>query len=355
MWGKCMRNMDINIFLMKRYGISAEVIKNKFTSFDRLYYLDENAVLEKEKFYCDYFNLSPKDFAKFVKEIPGVLVLNPETVINKSEYLMKEFNVSHEDLCKIFRAEPKLLSFNQNNFLSKAEFLMNTLKLSKKDVGIIFRNYAKIFFFDIDNMNGKLEKLQEIFDLNKDELKQVINRFPNLLAQNMSSIKEKSMFIKQTFDLSYEELKEMTINYPTILSFTEAGLVEKKQNFDTVNIDKNFIVKNPRIIASPANTFVLRYKLNYVIFGDDSFLKRGGQFLFSEKKVWARYAYLKENNRLTSLSKLFFSDKQFEKREGVDSERLLNKYPLNEKVINYIEQRYTALQKENTKSDEVSI
>ncbi len=128
---------------------------------------------------------------------------------------------------------------------------------------------------------------------------------------------------------------------PTLLGFNNESLLEKKKNFDKVGIGKETLIKSPQIFAAPSKSFIFKYMLHYINAGGKQFLDYRNWYMTSEGKLWARYCYLQ--NRNAHPRNVIMNEKQFQKKYGVESKVLMEKYPISQKAVDYVNEQYNQL------------
>ena len=121
----------------------------------------------------------------------------------------------------------------------------------------------------------------------------------------IDNIKDKINFL---IDLGYskQEVLKMTINFPALYSFSEENIIEKIEYYRKKNLD-------------------------FIIIENTKYLMQ------SMKKTKARYNYLTEEKMFSldesNYSKLFMSEKNFQKTYGVSTDALIRMYGLNPQII----------------------
>ena len=168
---------------------------------------------------------------------------------------------------------------------------------------------------------------------------------PTLLGYNNESVLDKVNFYKSTFDLTQTEFNKMLKTSPALLSYNNGSVLDKKKNIDKIGLDKNDIIKNPSILTAPSNSFIFRYMLLYIDFGNKSFLDTIW-YMTSEKKTWARYAYIKQNERAKPAD-ILYSEKIFQKKYGIESSELMEKFPITKEVVKFVNSEYNKLAEKN--------
>ena len=98
----------------------------------------------------------------------------------------------------------------------------------------------------------------------------------------------------------------MTINFPALYSFSEENIIEKIEYYRMKNLD-------------------------FIIIENTKYLMQ------SMKKTKARYNYLTEEKMFSldesNYSRLFMSEKRFQKTYGVSTDALIRMYGLNPQII----------------------
>lgn len=69
-------------------------------------------------------------------------------------------------------------------------------------------------------------------------------------------------------------------------------------------------------------------------------------YMPSEKKTWARYTFIKQNGRVKPADVLI-GEKIFQKRYGVESCALMEKFPITKEVVEFVNCEYNKLAERN--------
>ena len=230
--------------------------------------------------------------------------------------------------------------------------LVNVIKTLKKYFGWtdeeIKRNeksLSLIYYLEKEDILKRANFYMTTFSLTQTEFNKMFKSLPALLSYNNESVLDKVNFYKSTFDLTQAEFNKMLKTLPTLLGYNNGSVLDKKKNVDKIGLDKNDIIKNPSILNAPSNSFIFRYMLLYIDFGNKSFLDTIW-YMTSEKKTWARYAYIKQNERAKPAD-ILCSEKKFQKKYGIESNELMEKFPITKEVVKFVNSEYNKLAEKN--------
>ena len=173
----------------------------------------------------------------------------------------------------------------------------------------------------------------------------MLKTLPTLLGYNNESVLDKANFYIKSFNLTQTEFNKILKTLPNLLGYNNESVLDKKKNFDKIGLDKNDIIKNPSILNSPSNSLIFRYMLLYIDFGNKSFLDTIW-YMTSEKKTWARYAYIKQNGE-TKPADVLISEKKFQKKYGIESSDLMEKFPITKEIMQFVNSEYNKLAERN--------
>ena len=295
--------------LKEYFGWTDEDVKRKENLLSSIYYLEKEEILKKANFYMTTFSLTQEEFSKMLKTSPALLSLNNETVLDKVNFYMKLFDLIQAEFNKMLKSLPNLLGYNNESVLDKAKFYIKT------------------------------------FNLTQAEFNKMLKTLPTLLGLNNESVLDKAKFYIKTFNLTQNEFNKMLKILPALLGLKNESLLEKKKNIDKTGLDKNDIIKNPSILTAPPNNLIFKYILLYIDFGNKSFLEKNW-YMTSEKKTWARYTFIKQNGRVKPADVLI-GEKIFQKRYGVESSVLMEKFPITKEVVEFVNCEYNKLAEKN--------
>ena len=190
-----------------------------------------------------------------------------------------------------------------------------------------------------------IETLKEYFGWTDEDVKRKEFNLSFLYYLKKEDIIKKADFYKITFNLTQAEFIKMLKTLPALLGYNNESVLDKKKNFDKIGLNKNDIIKNPSILAAPSNSLIFKYILLYIDFGNKSFLEKNW-YMTSEKKTWARYTFIKQNGRVKPADVLI-GEKIFQKRYGVESCALMEKFPITKEVVEFVNSEYNKLAEKN--------
>ena len=331
--------------LKEYFGWTDEDVKRKEFNLSFFYYLKKEDIIKKADFYKITFNLTQTEFIKMLKTLPALLDYNNESVLDKANFYMKTFNLTQTEFIKMLKTLPALLSFNNGSVLDKVNFYKNTFNLSQTEFNKMLKTFPNLLCHNNESVLDKVNFYMKTFNLTQTEFNKMLKTLPALLSYNNGSVLDKADFYMTTFNLTQAEFNKMLKTLPSVLGYNNESVLDKKKNFDKIGLDKNDIIKNPSILTAPSNNFIFRYMLLYINFGNKSFLDKIW-YMTSEKKTWARYAHIKQNGRAKPADVLI-SEKNFQKKYGVESSDLMEKFPITKEVVEFVNCEYNKLAEMN--------
>ena len=209
----------------------------------------------------------------------------------------------------------------------------------------MFKSLPALLSYNNESVLDKVNFYKSTFDLTQAEFSKMFKTLPTLLSLNNESVLDKANFYMKTFNLTQTEFSKMFKTLPALLGYNNGSVLDKKKNIDKIGLDKNDIIKNPSILTAPSNSFIFRYMLLYIDFGNKSFLDTIW-YMTSEKKTWARYAYIKQNERAKPAD-ILCDEKKFQKKYGIESNELMEKFPITKEVVRFVNSEYNKLAEKN--------
>ena len=151
---------------------------------------------------------------------------------------------------------------------------------------------------------------------------------------------------------------DVVLKTPSLLAFDTVGTGPTSLK---VKIDKitevvpferlrEIVVANPKIFHVPAQNFKLRYMLAENIGVMSKFLING--FMTGQDKVWARFCYLDKHRGTFNMNNVYAGEKRFNHNFSVNSDDLMQRYPLDKTALARIEQDYQVKTGINLKLDQ---
>ena len=252
-----------------------------------------------------YFDWTDEDVARKEKELSFIYYLKKEDILEKANFYTTTFGLTQPEFNKILKTSPAILGYNNDSVLDKVNFYTKTFRLTQS------------------------------------EFNKMLKTSPAILSLKNDSVLEKASFYTKTFELTQSEFNKMLKISSAILYLKNDSVLDKKKNFDKIGLDKDNITKQPAILTAPSNSLIFRYMLLYIDFGDKSFLDKQW-FMTSEKKTWARYAYLTGKEKAKPID-LLINEKNFQKKYGVESIKLMEKFPITKEVVDFVNSEYDKL------------
>ena len=290
----------------------------------------------------------------------------------------------------------RLKSSNINVLKEKQDYYINTLGIEKEDFSRMLSQSSTLLTHDTKvTMPAKIEALKEILDTDDDEkVKQIIIKFPpilgyDLITDDKNSVRSKMKFYKKTFNISndklmswikrspcilgydcfgssptsvlskvafyqklfgttFEKTTEIISNVPLLLDFDcnsngKTSLKNKVSVINSLGLDNKYIASHAQILVAPADNIKFRYMLFSTVLEPDKF-KNSKWYGANEQKVYARIEYLKAINATINVSVLTDGN------PSIPTERILQKYPLDEKAVHKIEDEYVEMTKQKRES-----
>lgn len=87
---------------------------------------------------------------------------------------------------------------------------------------------------------------------------------------------------------------------------------------------------------------IFRYMLLYVAFGNKKFLDKKFWSMTSERKFWARYSQMNQTDKMRP-DDVFLGEKNFQKKYGVESIELMERFPITKEVVEFVNSEYDKL------------
>ena len=296
------------------------------------------SVVEVLKKYFDWTN---EDVARKEKELSFICYLKEKDILEKANFYKTTFGLTQPEFNKILKTSPYILGYNNDSVLEKANFYKTTFGLTQSEFIKMLKTLPAISGLKNDSVLDKVNFYTKTFELTQPEFNKILKIFPAILSYNNDSVLEKANFYTTTFGLTQSEFNKILKTLPTVLSLKNDSVLDKKKNFDKIGLDKNNITKQPAILTAPSNSLIFKYMLLYIDFGDKSFLDKRW-FMTSERKTWARYAYLTEKEKAKP-NDLLMGEKRFQKKYGVESIELMEKFPITKEVVEFVNSEYDKL------------
>ena len=331
--------------LKKDFGWTDDDIKKYDDHLQIFAYLKKDKILEKTNFYKATFSLSNDEFNKILKSFPVILGYSCKNVLEKVNFYKSNFSLSNNEFNKIFKSFPDILGLNNKNVLEKVDFYKSNFSLSNNEFNKIFKFFPTILSLNNKSVLEKADFYKSNFSLSNNEFNKIFKLFPAILGYSDKSVLEKVNFYKSNFSLSNNEFNKIFKSFPSILGYSDKSVLEKKESFDKIGLDSRYIVKNPSIFSVPAKGFIFKYRLLYVVFGNKNFLDKIWH-ITSEKKIWARYSHIKKEDNANP-GDVFYSEKRFQKKYGIESIKLMEKYPITLETVEFVNTKHNELVEKN--------
>ncbi len=384
-------NMKID-FLRKKLGLSNEQIKNYgFLSYDpqtlqsklKLYKehfgldishiksepsllnYDIETLDQKADFYKKHLGFTSKQF----KDFPTLFTFdcseeseNPSAIINKIKFYKKVLGFSDSQ----FKTAPCLLSYDTvsdesvpTSVRAKVKFYHDTLGFEAKH----FQKSPSLLHHDIisdetkpSSIKAKIKFFTEFFGF----MPEHFQADPGIFSYDCSdsgsptSVLSKFKYYNETLGLQPEHIRDNTI----LLHFDIEPEGQNKTNSDKntsvkekiaklreIGITNEDIQANTKLLMTPAADIKNKYALWSTIFPDKRFLELKTWFITRLEKVYARHQYLTKELGMTSLrpQHLDICESQFIKRFKEHSDYLIEKYPIDETIIENFYKSYNEL------------
>lgn len=284
--------------------------------------------------------------------------------------LMCDF--SSEETKEILNSCPKMFKYSESELINFSQNLNKITKNSKTKMDII-KEYGSCIENDdcvlnnLDEFLGLLNFKLSDFDncktnvysfltLNYDDVRKQISIIKDKLSINNQELRKYFLNRAQRFSLDYNLICNNLIFLKSLFNFSNTDLLNllnsnpyflfksKKYYINLYNKYHQLDVPNkidPAILKCiEKEDFFIRYFFN-IIVNDEI---KSPFYSYSFQRMWARYCFLYNVDKsLISIRSLGASSSSFEKIYKVTDEDLLKKYPLGEKTIQIIKQRYRSL------------
>ena len=268
------------------------------------------------------------------------------------------------EVIKMICAYPAMLgmdtiSKSTTSVSSKIKSYATLLQIDEAKVIEMICSFPVMLGYDTNSesetsVKGKIKSYVTLLQIDESKVIKMICSHPEILgydvnSENETSVKGKIKSYATLFQIDEAKVVKMICSYPIMLSFDTnsdgpQGVKSKLQKFIQF-IPLEQIVDKPKLLGVPQLSFKIRYLMannfDYLTPGVgilNTFLSRN--FLFNEKKVWARYCGITNKSHGIKLSCIYYDEKQFQKYIGKESKDLMQQYPLDINAVHQIEQEF---------------
>lgn len=290
--------------------------------------VSENNALRKIEFYMQEFELSKSELVKMLKCSPVLFTYSEESVKSKVEFYIRVLGISKTEFIKMLKIFPALLSYSEENIKSKINFYQQEFGIDILCLKKMLKFLPAMMGYSDESIKEKFEFYRSEFGITKTEFIKMIKILPILLGLSEDNVKSKFKFYQKEFELSKEELVKMIKRLPPMLSYTEESVKEKYRVIKEIGLSKNYMIQQPNILSAPASVLKVRYAILRQIATYEEILARGGWYITSQNKSYARIKYLKEVNGDLCLSRVLCTEGRFVKMYGITSNELMEKFIL---------------------------
>ena len=209
-----------------------------------------------------------------------------------------EFGYTEEEY-NLIRNSYSVINYTEETFMQKfieiTSYLLD-LGYTKTEVLKMTKTLPSIYGYSIENMN---QKINDMIDMGytRDEVLKMTKSLPALYGYSIENIKQK---INDVMNLGYtkDEVLKMTKILPSILGLNIENIREKIEFYDSINMHE-LAVKDPKQLMQSVALSYARYMF---------YLSRGIEI------------------NMMNYSKLFMSNKRFEKTYGKTKQEILEEY-----------------------------
>ena len=324
------------------------------------------SVKSKLKFYKDTLSLIDSELAKLIKSFPVLLSYDtisdkPTSVKSKLKFYKNTLSLTDNELAKLIKSFPVLLGFDTmsdspTSVKSKLKFYKDTLSLTDSELTKFIKSFPVLLGYDTISNNptsvkSKLNFYKNTLSLSDSELTKLIQSYPSLLSHDTvsdkpTSIKSKLKFYKDTLSLTDSELAKLIKSFPTLLGYdivnikeARTGIKVKLALLKQMGIEKETILENPILLAYPATRIRFRFMMLKQAYDKDT-TSKSRYMMQSEDVLYARLRLILSKNDPNSLVDMIRGEQSFAKKYGVSSAQLKQKYPIDERAIDFVEKLY---------------
>ena len=215
-----------------------------------------------------------------------------------NDYLHR-LGYTNQEIIKMLKSEPSLYNYSVETFKQKIDDMMS-LGYTKKALMRMIKSYPTLCTLSKATINQKIESMMSL-GYTKEEVMKITSMYSALFSLNIDSMRQK---IDDIISMGYpkEEVMKITISFPSLYGLSIETIKKKIKFYDEINIWHN-VVRNPKDLMQSANLSFARYSF-YISQGID----------------------INTNN----YTKLFVSNKEFERVFGIAREKLLGMYDYDE-------------------------
>ena len=249
----------------------------------------------KEKFL--EFGYTEEEY-NLIRNSYSVINYTEETFMQKfieiTSYLL-DLGYTKTEVLKMTKTLPSIYGYSIENMNKKINDMIS-LGYTKDEVLKMIKSLPAIYSYSIENMN---QKISDIIDLGytREEVIKMTKVLPALYGYSIENIKQK---INDVMILGYtkDEVLQMTKILPSILGLNIENIREKIEFYDSINMHE-LAVKDPKQLMQSVALSYARYMF---------YLSRGIEI------------------NMMNYSKLFMSNKRFEKTYGKTKQEILEEY-----------------------------
>lgn len=337
-----------------------------------------------------YLNKTLGFEAKQIQSAPSILNLSKETLDEKIAFYKKELGFTSAQ----FKNTPNLFDFDTTSdaptsIKSKIKFYQDELGFDASQ----FRISPSLLTFDTisdspTSVKTKIKFYKDTFGFQNKHFQQspVLLGLDCISEDSPTSVKYKAKvlidtlgFTQRTFQLSPGLLSSsIDPNEPTsTLSkakffVNEIGLepeqlaanpilfhldclsglenpksiASKIKKLDEIGITIDDIKRDTRLLMTPAEDIKTKYALWSTLFPDKSFITANNWYVTRPEKIYARARFLVEDKKVKELlvAQLNIGEPQFQIRNKVKTEDLMQRYPFTDEVVKSLFDKYKELE-----------
>lgn len=295
--------------------------------------------MNKEEILMKYFDWNEENIERKANVLKNIDI-SEENILQKAGFFERKIGLTMEEFLDILKKQPVLLNYSEKYIMEKIKFYQKEFNLTLPEFVKTMKVLPALLCYSESSVKAKSEFYQKEFEIEKSEFVKIFKLLPAVLSFSEENVRKKVDFFKSELDIEKAEFVKILKVLPSILSYSEENVKAKYAGIKDINLSNNYIVKNPNILAVPANLLKTRYVILRQIAPRKDILARDGWFINNQNKTHARIMYLKDKGKTTSSFNVLCGEKKFKEKFGISSSELMEKYVLTPEEIERLESQY---------------
>lgn len=290
-----------------------------------------NKKIEEITNYFLELGLSKKDIEEIMVSFPGICGYTVKNLEEKIKAL-EEFGYTKKLIIKEIKGNPLLFATSSKESINKKfEFFKEFL--TQEEIRKVINSFPRIYTISTLKLNKRISDLEEI-GYNRKNIKKIILKFPQIFSFSKDKIVKKIDELEQ-YGYSRSDVLNMTSTFPQLFSLNEERINKRINEFLELDYTREETLKITKFMPNiyGYNSETLKEKLNYydVIGVREEIIENPYCLIHGIDLIRAKYEFLKEKGieikaSDSKTSKVFYSNKLFQKIYGLTKEELLNIY-----------------------------